>query len=181
MLFPTGTLTSGTETPFSLDKRNHTPYIQEWDFDLQHTFGSNLLVDLGYLGNTGQKLYQRRNLNVPTPDPTGTIPITAREPYPDYSWILLAYNGGWSSYNALALRVEKRLSGGLYLLGSYTYSHALDLGTTDDFSASECCFKILDKGNGDADVRQRLVLSYVWELPFGHGKRFLPGAGATID
>ena len=181
MLFPTGTLTSGTETPFSLDKRNRTPYIQEWDFDLQHTFGSNLLVDLGYLGNTGQKLYQRRNLNVPTPDPTGTIPITAREPYPDYSWILWAYNGGWSSYNALALRVEKRVSGGLYLLGSYTYSHALDLGTTDDFSASECCFKILDKGNGDADVRQRLVLSYVWELPFGHGKRFLPGAGATID
>ena len=179
-LFPVGQLGGGTLTPFSLDKRNRTPYVQEWAFDVQHSFAKDWLLDLGYMGNTGQKLYQRRDLNVPTPDPTGTIPIEDRRPYPDFGQILLAYNGGWSSYNALTLRAEKRISGGLYFLGSYTYSHALDLGYTDDVSASSCCFKMLDKGNSNNDVRHRVVLSYLWELPFGRNQRFLSSAPGAL-
>ncbi len=178
-LFPAGTLGGGTSNPFSVDKRNRTPYVQEWSFDLQHTFASNWLVDLGYLGNVGQKLPQRLNENIASPDPTGTIPITQREPYPDLSWILLTYNGGWSSYNGMTLRVEKRLSGGMYFLGAYTYSHGLDLGGTDEFSASSALFRILDKGNDSSDVRHRLVLSYIYELPFGPGKKFLGSSGVA--
>ncbi len=180
-IFPPGALGGGTLNPFSIDKRNRTPYVQEWALDLQHTFGKDVVVDLGYMGNTGQKLPQRRNQNIATADPTGTIPIQKREPYPDLSWILLTYNGGWSNYNALTLRVEKRVSGGLYLLGSYTWSHALDLGNTDDFSASSANFKVLDKGNSDYDVRHRLVFSYTYELPFGRNRKFLSGSTAWLD
>ena len=179
-LFPAGTLGGGTLNPFSVDKRNRTPYVQEWSFDLQHTFARDWVLDVGYIGNVGQKLPQRRNQNIASPDPTGTIPITQREPYPDLSWILLTYNGGWSSYNGMTVRTEKRLSSGFYLLGAYTWSHAIDLGGTDEFSASSALFKILDKGNSTFDVRQRLVLSYIYELPFGSGKRFLSGTPGVV-
>jgi hypothetical protein len=179
-LFPSGALGGGTLNPFSVDKRNRTPYVQEWSFDLQHTFAKDWLVDLGYIGNVGQKLPQRRNQNIASPDPTGLIPITDREPYPDLSWILLTYNGGWSSYNGMTLRAEKRLSSGFYLLGAYTYSHAIDLGGTDEFSASSALFKVLDKGNSTFDVRHRVVLSYLYELPFGPGKHFLSGTSGVL-
>jgi hypothetical protein len=180
-LFPAGTLGGGTTVPFSVDKRNRTPYVQQWDFDIQHTFSHDLFLDVGYIGNVGQKLPQRRNQDNPSFDPTGTIPIAQRVPYPQFSWILLTYNGGWSSYNGLAARLEKRFGSGMFLKASYTYSHALDLGNTDDFSFSQCCFKTLDKGNGDYDVRHRFVLSYVYDLPFGRGKRYLSRASGAAD
>lgn len=180
-LFPPAALGGGTANPFSIDKRNRTPYVQEWNFDIQHTFHNNLLLDVGYIGNVGQKLWQRRNENIATMDPTGTVPITQREPFPNYSWILLTYGGGWSSYNGLAVRVEKRMSHGLYILGSYTWSHAIDLGNTDDFSMISNDFKVYDKGNGDYDVRHRAVISYVWELPFGRGRHFLSGSSGVTN
>ena len=176
-LFPTGSFGGANSNPFSVDKRNRTPYVSEWSMDLQHTFASNWVLDVGYLGNMGQKLPQRDNENIATPDPTGTVDIKTREPFPAYSWILLTYNGGWSNYNGMTARLEKRLSSGMYILGSYTWSHGLDLGGTDEFSASSALFKKLDKGNDSSDVRQRLVLSYIYELPFGPGKKFLNVSG----
>ncbi|PYV20950.1 MAG: TonB-dependent receptor, partial [Acidobacteria bacterium] len=183
-IFPPGTLGGGTTVPFSVNKRNRTPYLQEWNLDVQHTFAHDWLLDVGYIGDVGQKLPQRRNEDPPSFIPAGTMtipPISQRVPYPQFSWILLTYNGGWSSYNGLTVRAEKRLSSGLYLLGSYTWSHAIDVGNTDDFSFSQCCFKKLDKGNGDYDVRHRAVLSYVYELPFGRGKHFLSGVSGAAN
>ena len=180
-VFPPGVLGGGTTVPFSVDKRNRTPYVQEWNFDVQHTFAHNWFLDVGYIGNVGQKLPQRRNQDNPSFDPTGTIPIAQRVPYPAFSWILLTYNGGWSSYNGLAIRAEKRLSSGMYFLGTYTWSHAIDLGNTDDFSFSQCCFKTLDKGNGDYNPQHRAVLNYVYELPFGQGKPYFSGISGAAN
>ena len=179
-VFPLATASGSTLNPFSVDKRNRTPYVQEWDADMQHTFAKDWVLDVGYIGNVGQKLPQRDNQNIATPDPTGTIPITQREPYPNLSWILHTYNGGWSSYNGMTVRLEKRFSSGMYLLGAYTWSHAIDLGGTDEFSVSSALFKTLDRGNASSDVRDRFVLSYVYELPFGPGKRFLTGTSGAL-
>lgn len=180
-LFPIGTLGGGTDVPFSLDKRSRTPYVQQWDYDVQHTFSHGMFLDVGYIGNVGQKLPQRRNEDAPSFDASGTIPIADRVPYPQYSWILLDYNGGWSSYNGLATRFTKRFGRGMFLQAAYTYSHTIDLGNTDDFSASQCCFKVIDKGNGDYDVRHRFVLSYVYDLPFGKGQRYLAGLSGAAN
>jgi hypothetical protein len=161
--------------PFSFDRRNRTPYVNQWSFGLQHTFQQDYVAEVEYAGSTGQKLPQRRNLNIASIDPTGTIPIAARSPYPQYGYILLAYNAGWSSYNAMTARLEKRFNNGFFLLASYTWQKALDLGSTDDSSAVSTNFKNWDKGHSDYDVPQRAVFSYVYELPFGRGKRFASG------
>jgi hypothetical protein len=180
-LFPAGTLGGGTANPFSVNKFNRTPYVEQWNLDVQHTFGDNWRLVVGYVGDTGRKLPQRRNRNAPLSfDLTGTIPIQDRVPFPEFGWILEAYNGGWSSYHGLAARAEKRFSSGFYFLGSYTWSHAIDVGGTDDFSLTST-FPEFDKGNGDYDVRHRAVFSYVYELPFGRGKHFLGGVSGIAD
>lgn len=162
--------------PFTLDLRNRTPYVSQWTADVQHTFGSNNFVELGYTGNTGSKLPQRYNLDSGAIDPTGTIPLSQREPFPQYNgFILFSDNRGWSSYEAMTLRYERTFHSGLYLLGSYTWQQAIDLGGTDDFSMISADFKKFDKGHSDYDTPQRFVLSYNYELPFGKGKTFLNG------
>ncbi|PYU92505.1 MAG: TonB-dependent receptor [Acidobacteria bacterium] len=167
--------------PFSFDRHNRTPYLSQWSFGIQQSFKRDYLFELEYAGSTGQKLPQRRNLNIATIDPTGTIPIEARQPFPDYSFILLTYNGGWSSYNAMTARLEKSFTGGLYMLASYTWQKSLDLGATDEFSANSAEYKKWDKGHSTFDVPHRFVYSYVYELPFGRGKRFGSGMNPVLN
>jgi hypothetical protein len=174
-LFPSASAVGGSSFPFSTDASNQTPEVLEWNLDLQHMLAKNWLLDIGYMGNRGIELPQRRNEDLPSFDPTGTIPLDQREPFPQLGGILLTYNGGWSSYDALTARLEKRFSGGLYLLGSYTYSKCLDIGNTDDFSMTSRDFDVFDKGNCDYNTDQRAVFSYTYELPFGRGRTFLTG------
>ncbi len=168
--------------PFTLNLHNRTPYISQWTFDIQHTFASNNFVEIGYAGNTGQKLPQRYNPDSGIVDPTDMIPLSKREPYPQFNgFILYSDNDGWSSYEALTLRYEHRFNAGLYVLGAYTYQKALDIGNTDDFSMISADFKKFDKGHADYDVPQRFVLSYSYALPIGRNKMLLGNASRLLN
>ena len=156
--------------------------MQEWSFNVQHTFGRNWLLSVGYMGNMGRRGDSWVNINAPRVDPTGMIPIEQRVIWPNYSWVSQTSNMGMISYNGLTTQLEKRVSSGLYFLGSYTYSHALSrLADGLDRASDNFDFDILDKQNSDYDQRHRLVLSYLYELPFGRGKRFLTGISGPED
>ena len=172
---------SANTGPFTFDRLNRTPYLNQWSFGIQKGIGSTWLAEFEYVGSQGNKMPQRRNLNVATIDPTGTIPVAQRRRYPQFADILLTYNGGWTSYNALTAKLEKRYSAGLYLLGAYTWAKNLDLGATDDFSTIHSEFKKWDKGYSTLHVPHRFVASYIYELPFGRGKKFLSGAGRAAE
>jgi hypothetical protein len=179
-LLPTLTA-SPNVNPFTFDRRNRTPYVSQWTTGVQHTFHQDYLVEVEYVGSTGQRLPERRNLNAAAIDSTGTIPLAARRPFQGFGNILLTYNGGWSSYNAMTARLEKRFRGGLYMLASYTWEKSLDLGSTDEFSALGSYFKTYDKGPSSFDVPQRFVYSYIYELPFGRGRHFAKGISPALD
>ena len=167
--------------PFTFDRHNRTPYLTQWSLGAQKSLASHYLLEVEYTGSTGRKLPQRRNFNIARLDPTGTIPIAQRVPYPQFGFILMTYNGGWSSYNALTAKVEKRWSKGLWLLGSYTWQRSLDLGATDEFSALSADFKKWDKGHSTFDVPHRFVGSWVYELPIGRGRALLHDVPAAVD
>jgi hypothetical protein len=147
----------------------------------QKSFANDYMVELEYVGSEGSKLPQRRNLNIATLDPTGTIPVAQRVPFPQYGSILMTYNGGWSSYHALTAKVEKRWSKGLWFLGSYTWQRSLDLGATDEFSALSREFRIWDKGYNTYHVPHRFVGSWAYELPIGRGRPLLSEMPAVFD
>jgi hypothetical protein len=91
---------------------------------------------------------------------------------------------GNSSYNALQLSAQKRYGNGLSFLASYTASKQLDNYT--DFNGQGVAtintqnsfLNYQLKALGELDRPQNLTLSYVYELPFGSGKRFAPSNAA---
>ena len=180
-LFPSLTAPTGTPTPFSRSNSARTPYVEEWNLDVQKTFGKNWMAEVGYVGNRGNHTVMRRNLDPGSFDPTGTVPLSARQPWPQFSAILLEDDGGFASYNALAAKLEKRISSGLYVMGSYTWSHCMDLTSAEgDQSFAGQNFRVYNHGQCTYNVPQRFVANYVYELPFGPGKQFLGGTTGAV-
>jgi len=95
---------------------------------------------------------------------------------------------GFSSYNSLQVRYEKRFTHGLQFQGSYTYAHSLDIASNANLGPTQnnSDFRDFRKpqqeyGNSDFDVRHRFVFNSIYELPFGRGKKFLGDAGGFAN
>jgi len=99
-------------------------------------------------------------------------------------------NLGQSTYNALQAKLERRFRNGLNLLASYTYSKTLTdadsayagltaFGSSDTFTAQNPRNLNAEKALSYQDVPHALVLSYLYELPVGKGKKFLDRGGVV--
>jgi hypothetical protein len=137
------------------DIHNKLPYTQNWTLDLQYQLANDWLFEVGYVGNHGTHLVVPIPFNQPTIATAGNVvngqtssyggtsplnldtePVFTNEfsgnaplrvPYPGYDMNSVLYMAeGSSNYNALQVQVRKRLSFGLQLTGSYTWSHSLD-------------------------------------------------------
>lgn len=98
-------------------------YVQQWSLNLQHELFSNFVVDVGYVGNRGDKLFRQLNRNQPLP---GFGPVQGRRPYPQFGAMNQIASVAKSEYHGLEVRAEKRMSQGMSLLASYTLSRARD-------------------------------------------------------
>jgi hypothetical protein len=110
-------------------------------------------------------------------------------PYPDYLNVsTFANHGSSSTYHSLQVTVERRFSRGLSMLLSYTngklindsFSSAGSAGSPGDFRFGRFNRR-LERSLDQDDVSQRLVVSGVWELPFGKGKTWLTNAGGLVN
>ncbi len=92
-----------------------------------------------------------------------------------------------SNYNSLQVRLEKRYSHGLQYELAYTFAHALDtassasLGSVNNGDFQDQRYPDENYGNADFDVRQRLVFSYVYDLPFGHGRSYAADSSGVVN
>lgn len=177
--FPVSTL-----SPFSVDPRDRTPYLQEWNFGIQHSFGKDWLAEISYAGNKGTKLDERVNINQAyLPDPSAITPIVTRRPFPSFGDILSSNLQENSNYNAMQARLEKRFRNGFSILAGYTYAHAIDTASRGSGGSWHQNAHQLreDRGSSDFDVRHRLTVSYIYELPLGQGKAFFGNAKGFAD
>jgi len=99
-------------------------------------------------------------------------------------------NLGQSTYNALETKLERRFRNGLNLIASYTFSKTLTnadsayagltaFGSSDTFNAQNPRDLKSEKALSYQDVPHMFVLSYLYELPVGKGKKFLNKGGVT--
>jgi hypothetical protein len=153
-------------------------YTQTWNFNVQREFAGNLALEAGYVANKGTHLQSSSQYNVPFPGPGN---VQARRPY--QSWGVLDYKiwGGSSTYHSLQTKIEKRFSRGFSFLGSYTWSKCLDGPGTEEGGSPAWYLDNLYKGRCDYDVPHNFVTSYIWELPFGKGRKFLANAPKAVD
>jgi hypothetical protein len=187
--FPASALVDpNTPTLYSIDPKLVTPYVQQWHLSIEREMGFDTVLEISYAGSKGNKLYTFFNGNqaLPTPDPTA--PTAPRRPVPlidtGIDWFR---SSGASSYNSLQLRAEKRFSHGLSFMAAYTWAHSIDdasnanLGSQNNDDFRDFRHPEWEYGNSSFSVRHRAVFSYIYELPFGHGKRLAGHVGSGLN
>jgi len=148
-----------------------TPYVWNWNLNLQHSFTPNVTLEVGYVGNHGANLVGIRDANQEQPgtDSQATRPYNARFPY--LSNIFQMGNFYRSNYNGLQATLNARNYHGLNMVLGYTYSHALDdVGANWDFGAGyglpqDSTNVAKEYANSDFDIRQRLTISLTYAIP----------------
>ncbi len=153
-------------------------YTQSWNLNLQHDLGHNLAAEVAYVGNKGTRLEYSSVGNIPFPGPGS---IQGRRPYPNWGVFVFQEWGGSSTYHSLQAKLEKRFSSGFSALASYTFSKCLDGPGSEEGASPAWYLDPSNKGPCSYDVPQNFVTSYVWELPFGQGRRFLSAAPRAIN
>lgn len=215
-----GPRTNLGSTVYYVEPNSRTPYIQEWNFGIQHTLPGSVVAEAAYAGSHGVKqvvasldlkalapqyLTLGLALDDRVPNPLfGKLPATSSlggatisrsqslQDFPAYTSVnLLSPNMGNSIYHSLQVRAEKRFSHGLSFLVAYTASKLIGDTGLNILNVTMPGNPQSDVGCGQSrkydrrscrsiepqDVSQMFVVSYVYELPVGSGKRLLSGAG----
>jgi hypothetical protein len=163
----------------SPDGRFNNGYMQNWNLQVGHEFGSHDALEVGYVGSKGTYLDTSVH-NFNSPDP-GQGPIQERRPYPNFARIRMQFADGNSTYHSLQARYEHRFSRGLSLTAAYNWSHMIDdQNQSSNWGGAQAQNPRQRRGSERAssanDLRHSLVLAYLWEMPFGRGLRSVPHA-----
>jgi hypothetical protein len=153
-------------------------YTQTWNLNLQHEFAKGVAAEIAYVGNKGTRTSNTSQYNIPFPGPGN---VDARRPYPQWGVIRYLTWGGSSIYHSLQAKVEKRFSNGVSFLGSYSFSKCLDGPGTEEGGSPVYYLDNLYKGPCSFDVPHNFVTSYIWELPFGKGRKLFSQAPRAVD
>ncbi|HEY3136508.1 MAG TPA: carboxypeptidase regulatory-like domain-containing protein [Blastocatellia bacterium] len=179
-----------------------TPFNQQWNLNIQRALTRDMIVEVAYVGSRGEHIWINRNRNaVDTKylsmgtdlDTLVTNPFfgkisgigaqsTVRKsqllrPFPHYTDITRFRDPiGDSIYHAFTVRVDKRFSHGLLVQGSYTISKSID-DVTERFSGRSALIDpnnlSLSRSVSDEDRPQVLKINFVYQLPFGQGRKWL--------
>jgi hypothetical protein len=135
------------------------PYTLAWNVAVEKTISANQTFKITYVGSAGRRLLRDDLIGNPNP-------ITAQ----DFTTIYLTKNNAYSNYDALQAQFQRRLSKGLQALVSYTWSHSLDLNssnvTYEDPDIPSTLYNIRqDYGNSDFDIRNVFSAGLTYNIP----------------
>ena len=161
-------------------KNTRDSYVEDYFLSAQEQLGKNILLDIAYVGNHGLKLQGFLNGNQKNPALGFARPFT--------NWpsdITEAPNAFWSNYNSLQVRYEQRMVAGLTLLNSFTWEHSLDNASAslegNTPSPQDANNIAADYSQSDYNLPVANVTSLVYELPFGHERRFLANSNGFVN
>jgi hypothetical protein len=131
------------------------PRSYQWNVAFEQSIGNNQTLSATYVGATGRELLRVTNLfNV----------------NPNFEFIALTDNSATSDYHALQLKFQRRLSRGLQALASYSWSHSIDIASTDAIATNvntpgQITDANIDRGNSNFDIRHAFTAGITYELP----------------
>lgn len=176
-------------SPQFFRKEHRSAMVQQWNFGIQHQLPSNFLIEATYVANMGHRLGGANTNWNQIPLVNGLGPARQSQQarlFPTFNSISQrSADWGNSAYHSGNLKIEKRYSGGFNLLMNYTWAKYLD----DVEAGSELSefvgnrnqhfeLRHLDRGYSGSDIRHRVALSSVYELPFGKDRKFNISSGA---
>ncbi len=173
----------------SNDQNMRDSYIQQWNFNVQRKLPGNIVLDAGYVGSKGTRLYVTYgDLNRPIQllDPTqpGVPTVNARRPNQTYLRAVQSDKSvGNSIYHSLQVKAERRMSAGLTFLTAFTYAKSISgpsdiggqvgggffIGSPQDIYNARA-----DRSISGFDLKYRFVQTILYNIPFARGLHGLP-------
>ena len=153
----------------------HRGYIQSWNFIIEHKLPAQVVTSVGYVGTASVNGFAFLDVNA------SQIPGSGNGGRPLYTAfgrtaITRQFDGRThSNYHSLQSTINRRFTGGLFLKGAYTYSHAIDMATYGDWTAfSWNAPSVFSRNRASAtnNIPHTFQLGFVYEAPFGSGKKW---------
>jgi len=153
---------------FAVNPNYRLGYVQIWNLDIQHEFPGGVVMNAGYNGAKGTRLDTERALVV-----SGGQPFVYES------------SEGNSILHAASVRVRKRMAKGLGLSAQYVFSKSIDdassIGGGGSVVAQDAFNISADRGLSSFDQRHKFTGNWIYDLPFGENRRFVPkGAPSHI-
>jgi len=174
-------LTVAKEGPFSIfvtPQKFHSPYTQNWNFNVQQRFAENFSLEVGYVGSKGTKLVRLTDLN--EPDGDGNAPNSNFATMDELAPIAA------SVYHALQTTVRIQKTHNFSGFASYTWAHAIDDASDGIDFVPQVAFPqdpsnlAAERGNSSFDTRQRFTLALNYDIPSFSSHRHL-GSGWQLN
>ena len=183
----------------------HDPSVQQWNLTFERDLGHGIGARFSYIGSHGQNLEAMVDLNQVPANPYGYFnaqpgPASNRacvtdggtfvddhRPYPCWAVIQSVTNQAESNYNAGSVEISRHSGKSLTFDASYTLTKDLSNAggaTPNAFAVAGGSFLTdrfhpsLDYGNVIYDRRHRFLATYLYNLPFGKGQRWLNSGSA---
>lgn len=164
------------------------PHMLQWGLSVDRELSSTTGLRVSYIGNRSYQLPWAPDINMMAPSTTFFSQRSRLErPFPNWGLIFTRAPGGNALYNSLQVEVNRRFAQGLTYGLSYTLAKNLAdnagpapsgfAGETGGGRVTNSLDRRGDRGNVYATRRHRFLNTFVWQLPFGQGRRWLSGAG----
>ena len=169
---PSSTGTSG----YSITKTLKDQSAQEWNLNIQRSLNDNTLFTLAYIGDVLRHESVRADANQPYAlSPGNTTGILDVKPQPLAGPVLTQMNNQNANYNALAVSIQRQYANGLQFLASYTWSKAMDILDGESSEIQDIYDPGLQYSLASFNRTNNFLLSGIYDLPIGYGKRFANG------
>jgi hypothetical protein len=181
VVFPTLQTLSSTISNYSgveyYPRNMPTDFVQQLLLSVQHQFAGGILVDTSYVNTRGTNLNFATNINQAPANELGCTGYNCGNPNPIFNSIAAQIYDGWSNYNALQIRLQKRMSYGLNFQVNYAWSKSLDTGTGNGHGSGIDIYQnayspAANYGLSNFNAANTIAGQVAYELPFGVGRQF---------
>lgn len=159
------------QNTYAVNPDYNVGYAQIWNLSVETNLANNTALVLTYTGTKGTNLDLLYAPNRSAPgslSPTGAIANAGDFIYDT--------SGANSIYNSLQVRLQKRLSHGIMINGTYTYAKSIDdassIGGGTPIVVQDSNSLAAEYGLSSFDIRHQARINYLYELPIGQGHRF---------
>src|SRR5262249_20740037 len=178
-----GIITNPTKATnyFVVNPNYKNTYVESWNLAVQQTLPWRFTLDVAYVGNHGVGSVTNYNLNPGTIAGAGNAGLPEFPTFGRTANTNLLFAGYSSSYHALQVKFDRKFSGGLSTTTAYTFGKGMGFQQGDDGGLFFYINQRRNYARNDFDRTQTFVQSFVYDFPFGQGKRWAPsGPTAAI-
>jgi len=160
---------------FTVDQNLRTPYVQNYNLNVEQQLTSRTALSVAYVGSSGRKLFRFIDENQ---GPTGRL-------NPSYGYVLDFQSSAISNYNSLQTSLKLRDVHGFTSTMNYTYSHSIDTASDgQDYapfqSQPQNSFNVRgDRGNSGFDMRHHFSWLWAYKIPGGSAMKWLTNGWET--